>query len=118
MRFYGLGWRSFRADSWNIFDVLVASGSLITSTLFVSASVQDTVYAPLLMNTIFFSPDTSICRVSLPVILSVLKLSLWLVLFVFFSILFEVMPVFMTCGCALPTLQAFQDVGLIFIVTE
>ena len=31
VRFYGLGWRSFRANGWNIFDVVVASGSLITS---------------------------------------------------------------------------------------
>lgn len=31
VRFYGLGWRSFRANGWNIFDVIVASGSLITS---------------------------------------------------------------------------------------
>ena len=31
MRFYGLGWQSFHANSWNIFDVTVASGSLIMS---------------------------------------------------------------------------------------
>ena len=31
VRFYGLGWRSFRANGWNIFDVIVASGSLITT---------------------------------------------------------------------------------------
>jgi hypothetical protein len=31
VRFYGLGWRSFRANGWNIFDVVVASGSLITN---------------------------------------------------------------------------------------
>jgi len=31
VRFYGLGWRSFRANGWNIFDVIVASGSLVTS---------------------------------------------------------------------------------------
>ncbi len=31
VRFHGLGWRSFRANGWNIFDVIVASGSLITS---------------------------------------------------------------------------------------
>lgn len=31
MRFYGLGWRSFRANGWNIFDVVVAAGSLFTT---------------------------------------------------------------------------------------
>jgi voltage-dependent calcium channel len=31
VRFYGLGWRSFRANGWNIFDVVVASGSLLTT---------------------------------------------------------------------------------------
>lgn len=31
VRFYGLGWRSFRANGWNIFDVVVAMGSLLTT---------------------------------------------------------------------------------------
>lgn len=31
VRFYGLGWRSFRANGWNIFDIIVASGSLLTN---------------------------------------------------------------------------------------
>jgi hypothetical protein len=31
LRFYGLGWRSFRANGWNIFDIIVASGSLLTN---------------------------------------------------------------------------------------
>ncbi|KAI0292409.1 hypothetical protein BC826DRAFT_440229 [Russula brevipes] len=31
VRFYGLGWGSFRANGWNIFDVVVASGSLLTT---------------------------------------------------------------------------------------
>jgi hypothetical protein len=31
VRFYGLGWRSFRANGWNVFDVIVASGSLLTT---------------------------------------------------------------------------------------
>jgi hypothetical protein len=31
VRFYGLGWRSFRANGWSIFDVIVASGSLLTT---------------------------------------------------------------------------------------
>ena len=119
VRFYGLGWRSFRANGWNIFDVIVASGSLITSIsvrIGVSGYIIDqlqklflvsiafklvqrmnnlnklfktAVYAPLLVYTIFFDASSHrplICRASLPVILSLL--SLWLVLFIFFSILF------------------------------
>ena len=31
VRFYGLGWGSFRANGWNIFDIIVASGSLLTT---------------------------------------------------------------------------------------
>ena len=31
VRFFGLGWRSFRANGWNLFDLVVASGSFITS---------------------------------------------------------------------------------------
>jgi len=31
VRFYGLGWRSFRANGWNMFDIIVASGSLLTT---------------------------------------------------------------------------------------
>jgi len=31
VRFYGLGWRSFRDNGWNMFDVVVATGSLLTT---------------------------------------------------------------------------------------
>jgi voltage-dependent calcium channel len=30
VRLYGLGWRSYSANGWNLFDIVVASGSLIT----------------------------------------------------------------------------------------
>lgn len=33
IRFYGLGWRSFRANGWNIFDHIVGSGSLVTTLM-------------------------------------------------------------------------------------
>lgn len=33
IRLYGLGWRSFLTNGWNIFDVIVASGSFITTIL-------------------------------------------------------------------------------------
>lgn len=31
IRLYGLGWHSFRANGWNLFDVVVASGSFTTT---------------------------------------------------------------------------------------
>ena len=31
VRFFGLGWRSFRANGWNMFDIVVSSGSLLTN---------------------------------------------------------------------------------------
>jgi hypothetical protein len=31
VRFFGLGWPSFRANGWNLFDLIVASGSFITT---------------------------------------------------------------------------------------
>lgn len=31
IRGYGLGWHSFRANGWNIFDAVVGFGSLITT---------------------------------------------------------------------------------------
>ena len=31
IRLYGLGWNSFRANGWNLFDVIVASGSFATT---------------------------------------------------------------------------------------
>ena len=33
MRFVGLGWKSFRANGWNIFDAVVVVGSILTTLL-------------------------------------------------------------------------------------
>lgn len=33
IRFYGLGWHSFRDNGWNIYDYIVGSGSLVTTLL-------------------------------------------------------------------------------------
>lgn len=41
VRFYGLGWRSFRANGWNMFDIIVASGSLLTVRVGASGYVID-----------------------------------------------------------------------------
>jgi hypothetical protein len=33
IRLYGLGWRSFNANRWNVFDVIVATGSTFTTVI-------------------------------------------------------------------------------------
>ena len=33
IRFIGLGWKSFRANGWNIFDAVVVVGSILTTVL-------------------------------------------------------------------------------------
>jgi|ERR1700722_1530887 len=33
VRFYGLGWHSFRANGWNLFDIIVSSGSFLTTII-------------------------------------------------------------------------------------
>lgn len=33
VRWYGLGWRSFRANGWNLFDIVVAFGSFLTTLI-------------------------------------------------------------------------------------
>ena len=33
VRWFGLGFRSFRANGWNIFDVIVATGALVTTII-------------------------------------------------------------------------------------
>lgn len=121
VRFYGLGWRSFRANGWNIFDVVVASGSLLTNiSVLLGASgyaidqlrklflvsiafklIQRMNNLNKLFKTALYVTSRSVIppffrcsrfisfrlfRSSLPAIFSLL--SLWLVLFMFFGILF------------------------------
>lgn len=152
VRLFGLGWNSFRANGWNLFDIVVAGGSFVTtlivrfgSTDFVIQQLQKlflvsiafklvqrtnslnvlfktAVYVPL------FWPDVSrtdhTCRASLPVILSLL--SLWIILFIFFAILYvEVFSMtkwgsgetrtrnYSSMGSSLVML-AFMSVGLVF----
>jgi len=33
VRFFGLGWRSFRANGWNLFDIVVGGGSFVTTLI-------------------------------------------------------------------------------------
>lgn len=115
IRFYGLGWHSFRANGWNLFDIIIAGGSFTTNFI-VRSGAHGFVIEQLLklflvsiafklvqrtnsLNKLFktamyvnsnrsFSLRESYdCnRASLPVILSLL--GLWLILFVFFAILY------------------------------
>ncbi|KIJ40348.1 hypothetical protein M422DRAFT_256903 [Sphaerobolus stellatus SS14] len=97
VRFVGLGWESFRANGWNIFDVIVVTGSIATTIpilagskgfviqqlqkLFLVSIAFKLVQRNNSLNQLF---KTSIS--SLPVILSLLIL--WFTLFVFFGILY------------------------------
>ncbi|KAF8509855.1 Ion transport protein-domain-containing protein [Hysterangium stoloniferum] len=97
VRFVGLGWSSFRANGWNIFDILVVTGSIATtipilagSTGFAIQQLQKLFLVSIAfklvqrndsLNQLF---KTSIS--SLPVILSLLVL--WFTLFLFFGILY------------------------------
>ena len=33
VRLFGLGWNSYRANGWNIFDIIAAGGSFITTLI-------------------------------------------------------------------------------------
>ncbi|KAI0739665.1 Ion transport protein-domain-containing protein [Daedaleopsis nitida] len=97
VRFFGLGWSSYSANGWNIFDIIVAAGSLFTTLivrfntggfivqqlqkLFLTSIALKLVQRVNSLNKLF---KTAVG--SLPVILSLL--SLWVILFLFFSILF------------------------------
>ncbi|KAI0698022.1 Ion transport protein-domain-containing protein [Cytidiella melzeri] len=97
VRLYGLGWGSYSANGWNLFDIVVAGGSLITNIvvrvdesgfvvqqlqkLFITCIAFKLVQRTNSLNKLF---KTAVA--SLPSILSLL--SLWLVMFLFFSILF------------------------------
>ncbi|KAI0031009.1 Ion transport protein-domain-containing protein [Vararia minispora EC-137] len=97
VRFYGLGYRSFKANGWNVFDTIIAPGSLIT-TVSVSIGAQGNVIDQLQklflvsiafklvqrMNNLNKLFKTAVA--SLPVIMSLL--TLWFILFMFFAILF------------------------------
>ncbi|THG95158.1 hypothetical protein EW026_g6441 [Hermanssonia centrifuga] len=97
VRLYGLGWGSYSANGWNLFDIIIAGGSLITilvvrfnaggfsvqqlQKLFITSIAFKLVQRTNSLNKLF---KTAVA--SLPVIISLL--SLWLVLFLFFAILY------------------------------
>ncbi|TFK38523.1 high-affinity cell membrane calcium channel [Crucibulum laeve] len=96
VRWYGLGWRSFRANGWNLFDIVVAGGSFITTLVvrfgssgFITQQLQKlflvSIAFKLIQRTNSLNMLFKTAVASLPVILSLL--GLWLILFIFFAIL-------------------------------
>lgn len=97
VRFYGLGWESFRDNGWNIFDVIVASGSFTATIIVQFGSANPTIQQlqKLFLVCISFKLVQRVDslnqlfktgRASLPVILNLL--GLWLVVFLFFAIMY------------------------------
>ncbi|KAF7416082.1 calcium channel protein [Pleurotus ostreatus] len=99
VRCFGLGWRSFRANGWNLFDIVVAWGCF-TTTLIVRFQPDTASFAVQQLDKLFLvsiafklvQRSDSLNKLfktamaSLRVILSLL--GLWFILFLFFAILF------------------------------
>ncbi|KAF6754799.1 high-affinity cell membrane calcium channel [Ephemerocybe angulata] len=97
VRLYGLRWRSYKANGWNLFDLVVSHGSFITLIIvqsgqggFVINQLQKlflvSIAFKLVQRTNSLNMLFKTAVSSLPVILSLL--GLWLILFIFFGILF------------------------------
>ncbi|KAJ3901512.1 Ion transport protein-domain-containing protein [Lentinula edodes] len=80
VRLYGFGWKSFRANGWNLFDILVTMGSFATTFIarFGNIGFLEQQLQKLFLVLVAF-------KASLPSILTLLLL--WLILFMFFAIL-------------------------------
>ncbi|KAG6861044.1 hypothetical protein C0995_004545 [Termitomyces sp. Mi166 len=98
VRLFGLGWKSFHANGWNLFDIFVVAGSFITTLVvrfgtsgFVIQQLQKLFLVSIAFklvqrnNSLNMLFKTAVA--SLPVIISLL--GLWLILFIFFAILFS-----------------------------
>ncbi|KAF8146237.1 Ion transport protein-domain-containing protein [Mycena galopus ATCC 62051] len=97
VRLFGLGWLSFRSNGWNVFDLIVAGGSFVTTLivrfgtigfatqqlqkLFLVCIAFKLVERSNALNKLF---KTAVA--SLPTIFSLM--GLWFILFLFFGILF------------------------------
>ncbi|KAG6811221.1 hypothetical protein H0H92_008482 [Tricholoma furcatifolium] len=97
VRLSGLGWKSFRSDGWNLFDIVVAGGSFITTLIvqfgtsgFATQQLQKLFLVSIAFklvqrnNSLNMLFKTAVA--SLYDILSLL--GLWLILFIFFAILY------------------------------
>ncbi|KAF7334437.1 hypothetical protein MVEN_02273100 [Mycena venus] len=97
VRLFGLGWRSFRANGWNVFDLVVAGGSFVTTLIvrfgtigFATQQLQKLflvcIAFKLVERTNSLNKLFKTAVASLPIIFSLL--GLWFILFLFFGILF------------------------------
>ncbi|KAJ7058571.1 Ion transport protein-domain-containing protein [Mycena amicta] len=97
VRWFGLGWKSFRANGWNVFDILIAGGSFVTTLIVRFGSIGFAVQQlqklflvciafKLVERTNSLNKLFKTAVASLPSIFSLL--GLWFILFLFFSILF------------------------------
>ncbi|KAH7908813.1 Ion transport protein-domain-containing protein [Hygrophoropsis aurantiaca] len=120
VRFYGLGWRSFRANGWNIFDVIVAGGSFVTTLVVrfgdTSFDVQQlqklflvSIAFKLVQRTNSLNQLFKTGMASMPVILSLL--GLWLVLFLFFAIMYMEVFGMAKWNSAETRMQNYQTMG-------
>ncbi|TFK68921.1 hypothetical protein BDN72DRAFT_646515 [Pluteus cervinus] len=120
VRWYGLGWTSFRANGWNVFDIIVAGGSFITTLVvrfgtseFLIEQLQKlflvSIAFKLVQRTNSLNMLFKTAVASLPVILSLL--GLWLILFVFFAILFVEVFGMTKWGTAESYMQNYSSIG-------
>ncbi|PBK87237.1 hypothetical protein ARMGADRAFT_939192 [Armillaria gallica] len=97
VRFLGLGWHSFRANGWNIFDIISAGGSFVTTIIvrfgssgFVTQQLQKlflvSIAFKLVQRTNSLNKLFKTVMASLMAIVNLLIL--WLVFFGFFAILY------------------------------
>ncbi|KAK6992776.1 hypothetical protein R3P38DRAFT_3429453 [Favolaschia claudopus] len=99
VRLFGLGWLSFKANSWNVFDLIVAGGSFIISLIvrlgsfgFVTQQLQKLFLVCIAfklvertnsLNSLNKLFKTAVA--SLPIIANLIRL--WAILFIFFGVL-------------------------------
>ncbi|KAF5341523.1 hypothetical protein D9758_012561 [Tetrapyrgos nigripes] len=97
VRFVGLGWTSYRANGWNLFDILVTVGSFATTLIvrfgqngFVAQQLQKlflvSIAFKLVQRTNSLNKLFKTAVASLPSIVSLLIL--WFIFFMFFAILY------------------------------
>ncbi|KAK0201179.1 Ion transport protein-domain-containing protein [Desarmillaria ectypa] len=97
VRFLGLGWQSFRANGWNIFDIISAGGSFVTTIIvqfgssgFITQQLQKlflvSIAFKLVQRTNSLNKLFKTVMASLMAIVNLL--TLWVVFFGFFAILY------------------------------
>ncbi|KAL0948006.1 hypothetical protein HGRIS_010628 [Hohenbuehelia grisea] len=125
VRLFGLGWRSFRANGWNLFDIIISVGSFITSLVarfgtseFVMQQLQKlflvSIAFKLVQRTDSLNKLFKTAMASLPVILSLL--GLWFIVFIFFAILFVEVFGMTKWSTAETRTQNYTDMGAALVM--